>query len=380
MAHLHPYDAFLRMLNLKTYKELYTKLESMIEEVPGMDKLPFTLCHLEHPPGNKGMPEVTQLMFKIIRLAGRNYSRQDAIDLIKFLKENPPKESYEKPKLPDIEATPDEKNLMRHIFEYGIDLPGSEDNLYGHLQYYSSFFIDMFFGNYTEFIAHIKSLSKKELKKALKKREGYCQFSPLFAPILGLRMAALDNMPDITQEQYKKIRLLYSGNNENRHLDILKKIVDLRADINATDINGYTPLQHAVRYRNVGMVRVLLQYGADPNTESRTDYRPLSSLSLTRVPNGIAMIGLLIEANGKLTDKDMANELRSTAETYCTKDIAVKVREAHPRENEECEKCVQPAEKKCKACNLVFYCSLACQKLDWNFHKVTCQKNRNEVN
>ncbi len=34
--------------------------------------------------------------------------------------------------------------------------------------------------------------------------------------------------------------------------------------------------------------------------------------------------------------------------------------------------------KKCGACGFVVYCTPACQKLDWKFHKPTCKKKREE--
>ena len=56
--------------------------------------------------------------------------------------------------------------------------------------------------------------------------------------------------------------------------------------------------------------------------------------------------------------------------------VAVRVREAMPRADNECEKCEGNAIKRCSGCRLVYYCSTACQKQDWKFHKVTCQKNK----
>ena len=50
----------------------------------------------------------------------------------------------------------------------------------------------MFIGNLTESMDHITTLSQEELEMALKEREGYCQFTPIFAPILGLCMVNLE--------------------------------------------------------------------------------------------------------------------------------------------------------------------------------------------
>ena len=88
------------------------------------------------------------------------------------------------------------------------------------------------------------------------------------------------------------------------------------------------------------------------------------------------IIDILIEHNARVTKKDDINDLRTAVETYGTKDLAIKVREAHPRNKEECEKCSKPTTKKFGACGKVYYCTPACQKLDWKFHKMTCKKQQ----
>lgn len=137
---------------------------------------------------------------------GDNDSDAQAKQLILYLKENPPAVKYENPEIPRRRCTMKEIHLMNHIFGYGIDLPGSKHNPFGHIQYYSSFFIDIFFGNYTEFMDHVNSLSSKDLEKELKRREGYCQYSLVFAPIVGLRMKIIDLDCKFTVEERIRIR------------------------------------------------------------------------------------------------------------------------------------------------------------------------------
>ena len=69
---------------------------------------------------------------------------------------------------------------------------------------------------------------------------------------------------------------MYSGNNENKHLQILKKLLKLGADPNAHDINGFTPLLHAMYYGDQYMIATLLIKGANPNSESIYGFRPLT--------------------------------------------------------------------------------------------------------
>ena len=304
-----------------------------------------------------------------------------AKNLIKRLKTEPPKESYENPKLPGGPVRKFELDLMNHIFMFGIDLPGSKHNLYGHLQYYSSFFIDMFFGNYTEAMESIYSLTDEELKRVLSKREGYCKFSPIFAPILRNQLIfIMDNSPFYTPTEKQKIKMLYSGNNENRHLEILKKLLKLGADTAVYDINGFTPLHYALFHTRhcQQYVQVLLKYGAPTNFESRTGARPLDEIIEPTYEVDFRVIEMLIDHKAKSAKKSTVNEIRSSVEANASRALAIKVREALPRDKNECEKCCQPAQDKCATCGLVVYCSINCQNLDWNFHRAICRNPKKE--
>ena len=285
------------------------------------------------------------------KAASCDNSDANAISLIKFLKQNPPEESYENPKLPGEVAS----------------------------EGYKQFLIDMFFGNYTEFIEHVDGLSKDEIDKALNKREGFCQQSPIFAPILGLRLADLDDWTDFTSKDRKEIKAMYSLNNENRHYNILNKLIELGADVDAHDIHGFTALHFACLHGRDDMATLLLDHGADPNAESWNGVRPLELFTWVLGKQAFNMIQILLRYNGKLTYKKSINDLRSNVELQGCKHIAARAREAHPRDKEECEKCVKPAVKKCGACGLVYYCTPACQKMDWKSHKVTCKKGKTKL-
>ena len=367
---------WMSQFECNSHQQLYTILQVIAITKLGLDEVPFSLLDLAHPPSVHAIKEIRAFLLQCHKAASGNNSDDDAIKLIKYLKDNPPEESYENPYVSDSQPTEDEWNLIHHIFNFGIDLPGSKHNLFGHLQYFSSFFIDMFFGNYTEFDDHIKTLPKEKLEKAIKKREGYCQYSPIFAPIIGLEMVDIEIRAWFTSEQVQEIRTMYSGCNEHKHLKIMNELIRLGADVNAHDIYGFTPLHYAVLHRYEGMVTVLLEHGANPNSESRIGYTPLSILRYQTSESGMKCINILFQQNARLTNKKDINDLRTTVETNGTKDLAIRVREAHPRDKEECEKCSKPTTKKCGACGKVYYCTPACQKLDWMFHKITCQKKK----
>ena len=72
--------------------------------------------------------------------------------------------------------------------------------------------------------------------------------------------------------------------------------------------------------------------------------------------------------------------IRSWMEKYYSLEYAVKIRELFPKKNNVCERtaCEISTMKKCGACGFVVYCTPACQKLDWKFHKPTCKKKIEE--
>ena len=158
---MNSYQPFLRVWNCSSFQELYLKLKFVAKNRMGLHGVPFPLSYLEHPPGNNICPEILEFIVKCNKIVRGDNSDDDAIKLIKYLEDNPPEESYEDPRLSDSQPTEDEVNLIEQIFFKGIDLPGSKHNPFGHLQYFSSFFIDMFFGNFTEFNDCIKTLSKE---------------------------------------------------------------------------------------------------------------------------------------------------------------------------------------------------------------------------
>ena len=385
LASSHPYGNWFPLFNCSTIKAVYSKLEIIVKVKMGLDKVPFPLSALDHPPGSIPDIEINNFIMSCFKAAIGNVCDTRAIKLIEYLQDNPPKISFENPKIPTGEITQIERNLIEHIFWFGIDLPGSKHNPYGKPGYFSNFFIDMFFGNYTEFMGHIKTLTKKELATALVTREGYCQYSPIFAPILGLKMVFLGLNPIFTNEEKKEIRSMYCGQNENKHIDIMKKLIELGAEVNANDIYGYTPLHYPMISVCQTLtpftesvfeiaIKLLLENGANPNAESRDGQRPLDFVRQATMPPELRVVDTLLQYNARLIEKFRVNDLRASVEDNGSKNLALRVREAMPRDQGECEKCQKASEKKCAACGEVFYCTPACQKVDWKFHKVACKK------
>jgi hypothetical protein len=191
-------------------------------------------------------------------------------------------------------------------------------------------------------------------------------------------MTFLEQSPALTSKEKQDARFMYPKNNNIMNCEILQKLIELGADVTDHDIYGFTPLHYAVLNTSEGLVHILLKHGANPNSESINHFRPLSYLKHATAEWMLRMVDILIQYNARLFHKEEINALRSSVETYGDKELAAKVREAHPRHKNECEKCVKSAANVCTACGLVYYCTQACQKVDWKFHKITCRRKKHK--
>ena len=210
------------------------------------------------------------------------------------------------------------RKIAERTFIDGLELPGNRHNPLG-MPYFIDFFMDMFFGNFTEFMQHLK-MSPEELKKALQCREGFWHYSPLFAPIEGLRMLETDYDPTLSEKARKEIKFMFNGTNEGKHVEILEKLLELGADPNAFDIDGYTLLHHAAKPENYPirrkMIKALLNHGADANAINRFR-NPVISTPLKSPMNCITLImDLVIRKTNRaiVTDKKDINKIRTAAE------------------------------------------------------------------
>ena len=179
---MNVYSDFLNRFDCNTYDELYSKVETIARNTMGLDTMPFSLVELKF--AQYARSDITFFLLQCYKKYTNDNSDQKIKILVKQIMKHPPKESYENPVV-SKHCSESQSDLQTHIFFFGIDLPGSMYNPFGS-GHYSHFFMDMFFGNYSEFMNHVDKFSQPELEMALSKREGYCKYTPLFAPILGL--------------------------------------------------------------------------------------------------------------------------------------------------------------------------------------------------
>ena len=105
---------------------------------------------------------------------------------------------------------------------------------------------------------------------------------------------------------------MYLGHNENKHLVIMKKLLELGADPNAHDIYGFTPLQFSLRHicgnLREPLAAVLLKHGADPNPMCCFGHMPLNLCLPFNTEEYVSMyqgcVDLLIRYNAKPKSKE----------------------------------------------------------------------------
>lgn len=333
-----------------------------------ISNLPFPYSALI---GSQPDPDLNRFLGYVLKGSNIVHELEKQSLIVENLKKNPPsREHYNNP------LVFFNKELCNSIFWIGIDLPGSVLNPIG-MGYFNNLFIDAFFGNISEVIDHIEGLSPEELEKALLRREGYCQFSLLFAPIVGLRVFDIPDDPFYTSKAKAEFKLMYSGNNKNKHLEILEKLLELGADPNAHDNGGYTPLHHLLQFSNPAvagvrkdMAELLLHQGANPNVECVTGDRLMDIF--VKSPNPEILEVLIGHGAKPRNNKETADALRTIIELTASVDVAARFRHICPRRVNECERCGICSQTKCSGCKLVFYCSRVCQKMDWKFHKLRC--------
>lgn len=94
------------------------------------------------------------------------------------------------------------------------------------------------------------------------------------------------------------------------NIDIVRLLLARGAKIDLRDnIEGFQPIYHAATKNSIPLVRLLLEKGADPNTEtSEWDGGPWQPIFFAAANGNTEMINLLIEHGAKLTERSRAVE------------------------------------------------------------------------
>ena len=202
----------------------------------------------------------------------------------------------------DSDQTPlqgDELQFLKFQWSSGMDCnPISPEN--DHL---SGWLRALWWGDFPLVMSFIDRVRKDQVSKLLENRESLMNMSAVFHVIEGARTfrGDGDRMKDhrIAANMIKEVK--------EGHEKILKKLIELGANIHAKDVAGYTPLHHCLT--SVGnsvtltMARELLRAGADPNTQNRFGCTPLVEPVTNK---NMEQINLLLEfgADHDIKDND----------------------------------------------------------------------------
>ena len=140
---------------------------------------------------------------------------------------------------------------------------------------YSRWVQAMYRGDYNVMVI-LSKLSKEETEKKLEVREISCNRSVVFHVIM-VSLLFYSDAPSILK--VKKMVQRYM-NVKYDHMRILKKLIELGANINARDVVGKNSLHYCIFGNSVNktlwaMAEIMLKAGADPNHRNRFGKSPL---------------------------------------------------------------------------------------------------------
>ena len=226
------------------------------------------------------------------------------------------------------------------------------------------------------------------MKQQLELRESMMNMNSVLHVVSGARFFYSDKPAMLMQAQ----ALATIMEVKKDHVKILKKLIELGANMSAKDVAGRTALHHCFAgYGNTttaAMAELMLQAGADPNLQDRTGMTPLFLATIVSDLQGIEML-LRHGGDPDVREFTMGMSCRSTADMFpavqkllakadkvVMKEERRQLREAAGGSLATCRTCGAGGGTRCAGCFLVHYCDPACQRKDWKKHKVTCKETR----
>ena len=242
------------------------------------------------------------------------------------------------------------------------------------------------FGDYDGMMLHIEEatkLSEPHVSTLLERRETMLNFSALHHVVKGAM-------------HYSEKK----SENPPKHIECLRKLIELGANIEAKDFAGFTPLFYCVTKfatnTSLKLAKILLSNGANVNAQNRIGSTPLAEPVMAR---RLDCMQLLLErgADPTIRDNDGATveggmmscfdtglkKLFVEARNRKTRELRDKAKKDAGGDLNQCNVCSTPSDvakpnKRCKGCYMIYYCDADCQKSDWRNHKVKCKETRKQ--
>jgi len=255
--------------------------------------------------------------------------------------------------------------------------------------YLSGWLRALWWGDFEEVMRYVTMMKKDQVGKLLENRESVMNMSAIFQVVAGARTFRGD------RGQLQECRIMANNMRavKEDHEKILKKLIELGANIQAKDVAGYTPLHHCLTSVSnsitVSMARELLQAGADPNAKNRFGCTPLHEPVMAANFENIKLL-LKFGADPDIEDNDGVScrylgRHSKIAELFSRADKEI-IKQARSAAKEDaggclwrCKVCqVNSDTKRCTGCYMVWYCGEKCQNVDWPDHKQECKDTRRQ--
>jgi ankyrin repeat protein len=184
--------------------------------------------------------------------------------------------------------------------------------------------------------------------------------------------------PNVVQEKMQCRALHLAASNQYNTL--VKLLIEYNAEVDCEDPRGYTPLFMAASEGYINTVRVLLDNGAKLDHRSHQDNT--TAVFHAIMSNRVPVVKLLLERGANAYDtktqdeKTLAEVSREKKNTNMANLLESWPKLAENSNAKLCDVCNIYLEKpkRCSKCKQRVYCSVECQKSDWNTHRLDCGK------
>jgi len=237
-------------------------------------------------------------------------------------------------------------------------------------------------GDYEAVMGFVDTVKEEEVSMLLEARETLLNVSAIFHVIIGA-----DFLHD--SSRWRLVRREMNLKHEQKHQKIFTKLLELGANIHAKSVAGYTPLHHCLTVHTnlttMAMARQLLKAGADPNVQNRFGCTPLFDVAME---DNVEAVKLLLEfgadpdvvGNDGRSCRAKTSRMIRVVELFCQADKKkAEIARADARMKAGgsftlCKVCgVDDDNKRCTGCYMVWYCGEKCQVEDWSGHKKDCK-------
>ena len=159
----------------------------------------------------------------------------------------------------------------------------------------------------------------------------------------------------------------------NGHANTIRTLCALGADVNTPDNDGTTPVFIAAQHGHVDAIKALVALGADVNTPANDGATPVL---VAAQQDHADVIKDLFKLGADMGVTVYEGDVLGFARSHDNSKAVACIEKILNKMHSECECCGCSTKKlyRCGGCNKVRYCSIGCQKKDRKKHRSECKK------